>query len=395
MKMINKKIPNGHNNNMKIKNRLNGTIILCLGIFFVISILALYSFSTYLTQNLVLKQIVFYLASAILVFIIYKIGIERIAKYSFYIYLVNVLLLFLVLIFGKSINGTKAWFDIPIIGGFQPSEFMKIGIILLLADILSKKEIRSTKEEIIELLLAFIIILIPSILTFLEPDTGAIFTYLVACFLLLFLSGITLRWFVLFFFIVLALLGGILYLYYFQKELFINVLGSSFFYRLDRLFDWSNSQGMQLENSIINIASSGIFGHGFNNIKLYYPEGHTDFIFTSFISCFGLVGAVVLITTIITFDLAIIKVGEKNKEKRNKLIIAGVIGVLIYQQLQNIAMTIGLLPITGVTLPFISYGGSSLLSYMILIGLVLSINKQEKKSFKKKSLIKKKKSLRL
>lgn len=70
MKMINKKIPNGHNNNMKIKNRLNGTIILCLGIFFVISILALYSFSTYLTQNLVLKQIVFYLASAILVFII-------------------------------------------------------------------------------------------------------------------------------------------------------------------------------------------------------------------------------------------------------------------------------------------------------------------------------------
>lgn len=91
------------------------------------------------------------------------------------------------------------------------------------------------------------------------------------------------------------------------------------------------------------------------------------------------------------FDLAIIKVGEKNKEIRNKLIIAGVIGVLIYQQLQNIAMTIGLLPITGVTLPFISYGGSSLLSYMILIGLVLSINKQEKKSFKKKSLIKRKK----
>ena len=130
---------------------------------------------------------------------------------------------------------------------------------------------------------------------------------------------------------------------------------------------------MQLENSLAAIGSSGFLGHGFNNTPLYFPEAGTDFIFTVFASNFGLVGSVLLILFILFFDLHLIKIGMDTKNKTHKYIIAGIIAILIYQQVQNISMTIGLLPITGITLPFISYGGSSLLAYMVLIGFCMYI----------------------
>ena len=162
--------------------------------------------------------------------------------------------------------------------------------------------------------------------------------------------------------------------------MFIDVFGSSLFYRLDRLFDFANSSGMQLENSIISISSSGIIGHGFNNIPIYFPELQTDFIFASFTSCFGLIGSIALIVNLAILDSEIINIGKKTKNNINKYIISGIVSVFIYQQIQNISMTIGLLPITGITLPFISYGGSSLISCMILIGIVLNIDKSSREN---------------
>ena len=134
---------------------------------------------------------------------------------------------------------------------------------------------------------------------------------------------------------------------------------------------------MQLNNSIISISSSGIFGHGINNRPIYFPELQTDFIFASFTSCFGLLGSIILIMAIFIFDKEIINIAKNKKENIYKYILSGICSVLIYQQIQNISMTIGLLPITGITLPFISYGGSSLISFMILIGIVLNIQKNK------------------
>ena len=130
---------------------------------------------------------------------------------------------------------------------------------------------------------------------------------------------------------------------------------------------------MQLENSITAIASSGFIGHGFNNTPIYFPEAGTDFIFTVFSSNFGLIGSIILIIIILFLDLHIIKLGIQTKNNNNKYIISGITAIIFYQQIQNIAMTIGLLPITGITLPFISYGGSSLIAYMILIGFCTKI----------------------
>lgn len=373
---INKLVKNWNNNYMKTKIKINKTIIFCLVMFFIISILSIYSTLDYMSvsDNILTKQISFYIIGFAIIGTLFFIKSELLIKYGFYIYLLNILLLLYVLIFGSYINGSRAWIELPLIGSIQPSEFMKIGLILFLAKILGN-DIKNRSGDLKIIIKCIAIFLVPTILTFLEPDTGAVIIYFVITITMLFVSGIKKRWFIILFASIFLMLFGILYLFYFEKETFINILGSNFFYRLDRIFDWTKSTGMQLENSIISIASSGISGHGFNKIPIYFPELHTDFIFASFVSCYGLIGSFILLMLFYIFDFEIINIG-KNKKNTCKLITSGIVSVLIYQQIQNTAMTIGLLPITGITLPFISYGGSSLLSFMILMGIVLNLNKK-------------------
>ena len=362
---------------MKKRIKINKTIIFCLFIFYLISILSISSTLNYLPEtlnNLVIKQTIFYILGIILIFIMINIDLNILINKAKYIYLLNVFLLLLVLLIGTETNGIKAWFYIPIFGSFQPSEFMKI--ILYLGNIINKNR-KNEQSDLNLIIKCLIITLIPSILTFLEPDTGAVIVYFVILIVMLFVSGINLKWFIYFIFLGILGIGSILYLYLYKQDLFINIFGSSLFYRLDRLFDFINLSGMQLNNSIISISSSGIFGHGINNIPIYFPELQTDFIFASFTSCFGLLGSIILIMTIFIFDKEIINIAKNKKENIYKYILSGICSVLIYQQIQNISMTIGLLPITGITLPFISYGGSSLISFIILIGIVLNIQKNK------------------
>ena len=201
---------------------------------------------------------------------------------------------------------------------------------------------------------------------------------------MMFISGIRLRWFILLLLIIVGGVGLILYLYYCRENLFIKLFGTSFYYRLERLFNWQEGSGLQLENSLAAIGSAGIFGHGFNKTPIYFPESSTDFIFAVFASNFGLIGVMILIGIIIFFDLNIYFLKNKKIEDTNKYIIAGILGMLVFQQIQNIGMTIGILPITGITLPFISYGGSSLLSYMLLIGIILNISSRKNRTYKYK-----------
>ena len=119
-------------------------------------------------------------------------------------------------------------------------------------------------------------------------------------------------------------------------------------------------------------------GHGFNNTPIYFPEAGTDFIFSVYASNFGLFGIILLISFILFFDIYLINISKKVYSIQDKYTITGIISVLFYQQIQNIGMTIGLLPITGITLPLISYGGSSLISYLLLIGIVINIINTDK-----------------
>ena len=368
---------------MKLKKfKLNKSLIICVFIFMIISIVTIYSAMTYLPDylgNLAFKQFMWYLVGFFMIIIVNKISVENIYHFNWYIYITSILLLAILLVIGEPINGSKCWFTIPKIGSIQPSEFAKISLILTVSIITKNwaKKIRKVptlKEEIILLAKIFIIWLIPSFLTFLEPDTGAVFIYSIIIIAILFVSPLRKRWFILAMILIGIGLGSFLFLYFLKKDIFVNIFGTELFYRIDRLLDWKNGTGMQLENSLTSIGSSSILGHGYNKTPIYFPESGTDFIFAVYASNFGLLGSIFLIMIILYFDITIIKIAKNASNITEKFTAVGILGILVYQQIQNIGMTLGILPITGITLPFISYGGSSLLSYMLMIGILLNIH---------------------
>jgi len=193
---------------------------------------------------------------------------------------------------------------------------------------------------------------------------------------MLFVGGVKLRWFTITIAIIITFLTILLGIYFINTDLFIDLFGTSFFYRMDRITHWTNSEGLQLNNSLIAIGSSGLVGHGINNTPIYFPEMQTDFIFSVFVSNTGLIGAASLIIIIIFFDITLISSVTKTNNLSDKYSVGGIIAVLLFSQVYNISMTIGLLPIMGITLPFISYGGSSILSYMILLGIIFNISNE-------------------
>ncbi len=373
------------------KKKINLRILLPVFFMALISIVTIYSALTYTSKslgNLALKQTIWYLIGSVLVMVVLKLKNNYFYNYARILYILGNISLVLLLFFGTPINNSRCWFSIPGVGSIQPSEFMKIFIMLQLSvmihDFRSKYKNPTLKEEFIFILKTFFIVLVPSLLTFMQPDTGAVIIYFVIYLVMMFISGIRIRWFLIGFCCLVVLLGSLLGIYFFKKELFIKIFGTSIFYRLDRLFDWRSGSGLQLENALAAIGSAGLFGHGFNKTPIYFPESSTDFIFAVFASNFGFIGVVILLGLIIYFDFNIIKLGKRKLNDNDKYILGGIVGMLLFQQIQNIGMTVGLLPITGITLPFISYGGSSLLSYMLIVGFLLNISSEKEKKYKYK-----------
>jgi len=363
----------------KSKYKVELGLIISLLLMALISIITIKSAISILPNymnNLVFKQIIWYLVGFSLVFLIMYLGNDFIFKNIWYIYGFGILSLILLLIFAKPINNARCWFSLPGIGTIQPSEFMKIILIIVLGHMINdfrKNYSNPTiKEEFIFLVKVLFVVAIPSILTFLEPDTGVVLIYLLITTIMLFVAGIRYRWFIILISILFLLIGSVLAIYFINNDLFVNIFGTDFFLRVDRLLDWSNKSGFQLENGMSAIGSAGLFGNF--KVPVYFPEAQTDFIFAVYSSTFGFIGSITLLCILTYFDLKLITTAIKTKDMTSKYIIAGIVGMLIYQQLQNIGMTFGLMPITGITLPFISYGGSSLLSYMIMIGIIFNIS---------------------
>lgn len=373
------------------KFKINYKILIPVILLSIISITTIYSAMTYTSSslgNLVLKQTFWYIIGWILVIILIKLKNEQIYHYTWFLYIFGNILLLALLLFAPEINNSRCWFVIPGVGNIQPSEFMKIFVMLAIATTTHNFRMDHDNptmiDEFIYIIKTFILVLIPSVLTFLQPDTGAVIIYLVIYLSMLFVSGIRIRWFIIGILLLLFFGSGFLLLYFFKENLFINIFGSSIYYRLDRIFNWQTGSGLQLENALAAIGSAGWFGHGFNKTPIYFPESSTDFIFAVFACNFGLVGVLILISIIIFLDINIILLAKKNILDTDKYIVAGITGMLLFQQIQNIGMTVGLLPITGITLPFVSYGGSSLLSYMLIVGILLNISVKKRNTYKYK-----------
>ncbi|CCY79794.1 putative uncharacterized protein [Mycoplasma sp. CAG:877] len=371
------------------KFKINFRIVIPIVLMAIISIISIYSALTYTSKslgNLALKQAIWYMVGVGLVFVLVKLGNEYLYRHTWILYVIGNLLLVVLLLFGTPINNSKCWLIIPGIGSVQPSEFMKIFIMLVLAsmihDFRNKYKNPSLWEEFLFIVKSFGVVLIPSILTFLEPDTGAVIIYFIIYIAMMFVSGIRIRWFVIAIILCGVGMGSFLGLYFFKEDIFIKVFGSSIYYRLERLFDWQTGSGLQLENALAAIGSSSLVGYGFNKTPIYFPESSTDFIFGVFASNFGFVGICLLLGIILYFDLSIIRLARRRINDTDKYILIGIVAMLLFQQVQNIGMTVGLVPITGITLPFISYGGSSLLSYMMIVGIILNISREREKRYK-------------
>lgn len=375
---------------MTIK-KLNKKILIPICIMAIISIITVYSALTYTSSelgNLALKQGLWYVIGALLVAFLIHMKNEYLYRHTVFLYILGNILLVGLLLFAEPVNNSKCWFTIPGIGSIQPSEFMKIFLMLMLATMIhnfrSDYKNPTIKQEFIFILKTLVIVLIPSALTFLQPDTGAVIIYFIIYFCMMFVSGIRIRWFLIAGGVLLLLLATIFGIYFFEQDLFINLFGTDLFYRFERIFNWQSGTGLQLENALAAIGSAGFFGHGFNQTPIYFPESSTDFIFAVYASNFGLFGVIILLGVIIYFDTQIVLLAKRKLLDTDKYILAGILGMLLFQQIQNIGMTVGLFPITGITLPFISYGGSSLLSYMILVGVILNISMEKSKHYKYK-----------
>lgn len=363
------------------KYRVDIWLLLILFIFIIISLVTINSAQSLISNDtLVIKQILWYVAGFIVAYFIMFIGNDFIYKNVWIFYILGVLSLLGLLLFATPINNAKCWYSIPGIGTIQPSEFMKIILIITLGTMIHKFNEQHSKPSVMEefkfLIKVIVVVLIPSVLTFLQPDTGVVLIYLLITIFMLFSSGIRYRWFIFLFSGLFVCIILILGLYFINNDLFIKLLGTNFFLRIDRLLDWKKKEGYQLENGLIAIGSGGLLGFGINKTPLYFPEPQTDFIFAVFANNFGFIGAIFLLSLIVIFDIRLVTIVLKSKNNVNKYIMAGIIGMLIYQQFQNIGMTLGIMPITGITLPFISYGGSSLISYMIMAGVIFNISNE-------------------
>lgn len=286
-----------------------------------------------------------------------------------------------------NINGAVSWFVFPFLGSFQPSEFIKIVLIIMLAQeitIHQEKYPSPTMKSDFQLLLKCARILIPPLfLIFLQPDTGLCIIIAFNALVLILCCGIRREYIIILFSAIFAVLVIFFYFYNFQKDLLISIFSS---YRVQRIEAWLDPESHilgssnQLYTSLLSLGSAGITGFGMQANIISIPEAQTDFIFAAVGQCFGFIGTTFILVICLILDLYLCKIAYNTQNKTDRLIIIGIIGMLLYQQLQNMGMIVGLLPITGITLPLISYGGSSILSYFIAFSIIMNISPTSKKA---------------
>lgn len=360
---------------MKHFDRLLFLIVIIIGVF---GIVMIYSASAIWAEykfqdpfKFVKSQSLFFLIGIIMCLVVSRIPPDFWKKYANKIILACFILLALVLIpgIGTVRNGSRSWFGIGGLG-IQPSEFAKIGLIIFVSKYLSQnqKELRDIKKGVLPILL---VIGVFFLLIMLEPDFGTAMVIVLTLVSLIFISGVKVS-----FFIKIGLVGlmGIVALIIVAP------------YRMARIISflnpWSDplGSGFQIIQSLYAIGPGGLLGQGFLNSHqkhFYLPEPQTDFIFSIISEEFGFLGVLIVISFFFFLFYRSVKISLKSNGLFQKFLAFGLsIGILIQATL-NLCVVIGLIPVTGVTLPFFSYGGSSLLVTMISIGIILSISRKQ------------------
>lgn len=316
------------------------------------------------------RQFVFFIVGLIIMISIIKMDILKIKKYVSPIFFVCLVLLILVIIPGIGLKrgGARSWIGF---GSFsiQPSEFMKLGIILLISKYLGDnyKDLEKAKHFYSLVALTVLIFLV----IMLQPDFGTGLVLLLSCFIVIFCSGAPFKYF-----IVLMCFGII--------GACILILSAP--YRMQRILafidPWADplGSGFQGIQSIFAITPGGLFGHGFNKSMqkhFFLPEPQNDFIFAIVLEEFGLIGGIIVLGLYFLIIYRGILVSLSVEDNFLKFLSLGICVSLFVQVFINVGVVVGLLPVTGITLPFFSYGGSSLVLSMTMMGILISISKYQ------------------
>ena len=363
--------------NNKILKNIDWGIFICCILLSIIGMVALFS-ATYDSEDTSLqRQIIWFVICIPIVFIIIFIDYEAIAKISPIFYGI-VLILLVIVLFTDPVNGATSWFDLGFLS-IQPAEFAKIAVILFLALVLCKIQEKG-KDEInrpTKLLLALAVVAIPVLLIIKQPDYGTAAAFLVATVMILFTAGINKKY----------IIGTILLVIIAVPLLYFFVLPEHAKERIEVFLNPESDprgSGYNLTQSKLAIGAGQLTGMGLlkgnqTQLGFLYPKT-TDFIFSVIGEEMGFIvaGAVIIIYVILITKS--IYVAKTAKDDLGTYIAIGIAGIFLFHMVENIGMTMGLLPITGVPLPFVSYGGSSLLTNFILIALLLNISGRRQKA---------------
>lgn len=315
------------------------------------------------------SQGLFLFVGLICMYLISKLDYKKYYKYSNKIFLLCLTLLVLVLFVGTERNGSKSWFGIGSFG-IQPSEFMKLAMVIFVSKYLynNEKDMGNIKKGVIPIL-ALTLIIFGIIM--LQPDFGTGVILVMGVIGLLFIGGVDVK-----FFLKIGFLGAL--------GIVLLIIAAP--YRLKRILSflnpWSDplGSGFQIIQSLYAIGPGGLFGMGLGGSiqkHFYLPEPQTDFIFSVISEEFGFLGVFLVSSLFIGIIISGVGIALKCQNLFGKYLVFGIIFQLSFQALLNLMVVVGLIPVTGVTLPFLSYGGSSLLITLCSMGIILNVSRNK------------------
>ncbi len=314
------------------------------------------------------KHLIFIILGLIVIFVLSSLDKEKLIKFSLIIFFISLLFLILVPFIGIEVKGSKRWIDFYLLPRFQPIELVKPFLIIFISLILSSQ----MKINIyLKYLLSFLVTLSVALLLLVQPDFGQTLLVFFSWSILIFISGISIFFLSIFFISIIFLF---LYLVFFIAK---------FEYIKNRLLSFFNSEtgthNFQSDKAIESITSGGFFGKGVGEgvLKNRVPEAHTDYIISVISEEFGVIALILILFIFLILIYSVFKKIYFENDEKIKLILVGCTSLILMQTMIHIGVNIRLFPTTGMTLPFISYGGSSIISISILSGIILNLTKRK------------------
>ena len=314
------------------------------------------------------KHLSFVFLGILIIFVLSSIDDKKLFKISPIIFLLSLFFLFLVPFFGIEVNSAQRWIDLYLLPRFQPIELVKPFLIVLISLILSSEKYTNIYFKY---LFSFLITLLIALLLAAQPDIGQTLLVFFSWSVLIFISGIN----VIFLIVSCLILSVALY--------FSISFVPKFAYIKNRLLSFFNTEtgthNAQSEKAIDSITSGGYFGKGIGEgtLKNRVPEAHTDYIISVIAEEFGVIAIILILLVFLIFIYSVFKKVYLANEERTKLVLVGCVSLILLQAMIHIGVNIRLFPTTGMTLPFISYGGSSIISISILSGIILNLTKRK------------------